>query len=586
MNFAAKVGMRMKAPTTNDDAPWFQDVHDREMDVLRSIGPHPNIVQCHGQLAVEGVPVCVLEFVDGGTLTDFLNRTFRTQSLDAPFADIDKAQTSTLLGVATGIARALAHLHACGFVHRDVKPDNVLMGSVESVSGSRAVPKLCDFGQAVRWGTALFPCGGGTLGWAAPEQIVRIDRAGQQGLCLSPATDVWSFGILLYQMLTGFRHLHEAILVMKSAAKSQVTMASVGNRIRRILLTQRRTRRLLQLCELQLVEWCLRVMPSQRPSMQTIVQELEMLQMGLEDRKGLDGDHSLHSPGTSPFFSTGTGTGTRWMVPAPLPCLNRRDCGWLLPEFVEVPRTQTTLMIDTYHCPDRFPGLVYSDTNGCDYPVPGLVAQILFVRAVSERLRGLALQKSPVCAQFAEHSEEYTKLFLLCAQADSLHPFLQREVVACMGVNALDFKWLMDTCVIPGVCKRVWEGVYLAAIPMVVTDDYDGGQVYGHLCAMLAVSRYRHTPSPPPPPTTSSHTSSSTTHPIPSPSLSLVFTVDAVSLWAAQGGSGHGHGRGSVFGSTGSKDDRCGVYVSVCVCMFVRVCLIPVSISVFAGSLF
>lgn len=118
--------------------------------------------------------------------------------------------------LALGIANGLAAAHKLGFVHRDVKPSNVLV----SVQGRREIPKLVDFGivrnHADRDATQLTRDGKvlGTPAYMAPEQW--------QESAVGPAADLYSLGIVLYEMLTGHKpfraqeipqiltkHLHE-----------------------------------------------------------------------------------------------------------------------------------------------------------------------------------------------------------------------------------------------------------------------------------------------------------------------------------------------------------------------------------------
>jgi serine/threonine protein kinase len=85
-----------------------------------------------------------------------------------------------------------AHLHKYGFVHNDIKADNVLLSADWT-------PKLCDFGLACKIGHPL--PGSGTSRYMAPE-LLTDDGDKIVGRPASPLHDVWSLGILLYIMLT------------------------------------------------------------------------------------------------------------------------------------------------------------------------------------------------------------------------------------------------------------------------------------------------------------------------------------------------------------------------------------------------
>src|SRR5262249_29383618 len=145
---------------------------------------HPNIMQIY-DIGQEGeLPYLSLEFVDGGSLTQKLAQ--------GPLAPLEAAQ------LVERIARAVGYAHRKGILHRDLKPANVLLTS-------DGIPKVTDFGLAklvevdveVEVATTAHGVILGTPLYMAPEQASgRIKE-------LSPAADVYSLGVILYQMLTG-----------------------------------------------------------------------------------------------------------------------------------------------------------------------------------------------------------------------------------------------------------------------------------------------------------------------------------------------------------------------------------------------
>jgi predicted Ser/Thr protein kinase len=141
---------------------------------------HPNIVRVHELLTHDDYPYLVMEFVEGVSLADQLQRGGVMSGRDAA------ALTVTL-------SRAVQHAHDCSIVHRDIKPGNVLVAE-----SGRIV--LTDFGlardqdrdQFTKTGTAI-----GSPGYMPPEQ------ADGDLPAIGPASDVYALGATLYSMLSG-----------------------------------------------------------------------------------------------------------------------------------------------------------------------------------------------------------------------------------------------------------------------------------------------------------------------------------------------------------------------------------------------
>ena len=139
---------------------------------------HPNICQLFDFGDADGRPYIVLEYLPGGTLEDRLS----------PGEPLPADDTEH---IASEIASGLAHAHARGLVHRDVKPGNVLFDA-------EGVAKITDFGIAQIENVPTLTEAGTLLGTAAymsPEQAT-AQR-------VTPASDVYSFGVILYRLLTG-----------------------------------------------------------------------------------------------------------------------------------------------------------------------------------------------------------------------------------------------------------------------------------------------------------------------------------------------------------------------------------------------
>jgi serine/threonine-protein kinase len=139
---------------------------------------HPNVVRVFDVGEDDGRPFIAMEYVEGQTLAELIARRGR----------LPAGEAATLgMQMCAGLAAA----HAAGLVHRDVKPQNLLLGT-------DGVLKLGDFGIAVGpEGTRLTLAGTvlGTAGYLAPEQA--------RGEQVTAAADIYAVGAVLYELLTG-----------------------------------------------------------------------------------------------------------------------------------------------------------------------------------------------------------------------------------------------------------------------------------------------------------------------------------------------------------------------------------------------
>ena len=172
---ARAVAVKVIKPWWAEDDAWVERFQ-REARMLARVND-PGVVQIFDIGHAEEGPYYVAELVDGESLADRLRR--------GPLP-VEEARV-----IAEQLCRALASAHSEGIVHCDVKPANVLLGSSGGV-------KVGDFGVArLAVTTTQAPAAtlAGTPRYMAPEQA--------RGLPTTPATDVYSAGVVLYEMITG-----------------------------------------------------------------------------------------------------------------------------------------------------------------------------------------------------------------------------------------------------------------------------------------------------------------------------------------------------------------------------------------------
>jgi serine/threonine-protein kinase len=186
------IAIKVLRPEVADDADRLARF-GREAQILAALN-HPNIAQIHGIEDSQGVRALVMELVEGPTLAE------RIAARPMPLAEA--------LPIAKQMADALEAAHGRGIIHRDLKPSNIVVRDDGTV-------KVLDFGLA----KALDPVGPpdanasqsptislratqagivlGTAAYMSPEQA--------RGKAVDARADVWAFGCVLYEMLTGAR---------------------------------------------------------------------------------------------------------------------------------------------------------------------------------------------------------------------------------------------------------------------------------------------------------------------------------------------------------------------------------------------
>jgi serine/threonine-protein kinase len=190
------LALKVMHPALAADAAFVERFIREAKSVARL--DHPNVVQVYDQGAEGAYVYLAMEYIAGCTLRDVLRERGALQ----PRAALD---------ILESVLAALGAAHRAGFVHRDMKPENVLIGDDGRV-------KVADFGLVRAVDTVTSTTGAvlGTVSYLAPEQI-------EQGAA-DPRVDVYACGVVLYEMLTGgkpheggspaqvlYKHLHEDV---------------------------------------------------------------------------------------------------------------------------------------------------------------------------------------------------------------------------------------------------------------------------------------------------------------------------------------------------------------------------------------
>lgn len=151
---------------------------EREARAMSMIGSHPHVVQLYEWGFLDDRPYLVMEWVRGKSLKDMLKQWGRPTPRRAA-------------EVMSEVADALEAAHRAGVLHRDMKPANILIDG-------NGVVKIVDFGFAKTVEDAALTAAGivmGSVAYTAPERLT--------GKGSDPRSDVYSMGVILYQLLTG-----------------------------------------------------------------------------------------------------------------------------------------------------------------------------------------------------------------------------------------------------------------------------------------------------------------------------------------------------------------------------------------------
>jgi non-specific serine/threonine protein kinase len=173
---------------------------------------HPSIITIYEIDEIDGEAFISMEYVDGGSLKNLLSES--------------QVPLDRFLEIASAVTEGLSRAHQMGIIHRDIKSENILL-----TSDGRS--KITDFGLAKLKGSGTITLAGKVLGTAAymsPEQV--------QGEELDARSDIFSLGIVFYELLTGqlpFKGMHPMAIMYSIVNEEPLTPSQVREDIPRPL---------------------------------------------------------------------------------------------------------------------------------------------------------------------------------------------------------------------------------------------------------------------------------------------------------------------------------------------------------------
>ncbi|KAL1375662.1 hypothetical protein pipiens_000682, partial [Culex pipiens pipiens] len=229
------------------------DINDllSEMDIMKMVGSHPNIINFLGFCNQDGPPLIIVEYAAHGNLKDFLRR--HQLASDSTNSSKPILTLNDLVSFAYQVANGMNHLSSMKCVHRDLAARNILVSEGH-------VMKIADFGLArdvhSREYYRKLTSGELPIRWMAPESLEK--------LVFDSHSDAWSFGVLFWEIMT----LGQQPYPFKVDWKSMMEILQQGRRLERP-----------HNCPLNLyllMRECWHLNPEERPSFREIVRHLKL----------------------------------------------------------------------------------------------------------------------------------------------------------------------------------------------------------------------------------------------------------------------------------------------------------------------
>ncbi|XP_052007522.1 mitogen-activated protein kinase kinase kinase 21 isoform X2 [Xyrauchen texanus] len=256
-----EVAMKAARQDPDEDIKATADSVKQEAKLF-SMLQHPNIIKLEGVCLDEPNLCLVMEYARGGTL----NRALTGRRIPP----------HVLVNWAVQIARGMQYLHeeaVVPIIHRDLKSSNILLlEKIENDDIGRKTLKITDFGLAREWHKTTKMSAAGTYSWMAPEVI--------KSSLFSKGSDVWSYGVLLWELLTGevpYRGI-DGLAVAYGVAVNKLTLPIPSTCPESFA---------------KLMEECWEQDPHIRPSFATILEQLTAIEEAVMATMPQDSFHSM-----------------------------------------------------------------------------------------------------------------------------------------------------------------------------------------------------------------------------------------------------------------------------------------------------